>query len=118
MQAEKDEVPPQTAGDGVTFHGPVSWNVIWAVLCFLAGALFTMGMEWGRNTIFMNNLAVSLTHLEGEVRTLTDKYVDTDKTVANKLQQMEDHLEYNDDRLNKVEQETEAISKAEQQRER
>jgi len=84
-------------------RGGIPWPVIWAMVAFLSGTLFSAGMGWGRNSNSLDNIALSISRLEGEVTTLSDKYTVTDKNVSQELQKIEDHLTYDDNRLEKLE---------------
>lgn len=81
----------------------IPWPVIWAMVAFLSGTLFSAGMGWGRSSTSLDNIAISISRLEGEVNALSDKYTVTDKSVSQELQKIEDHLSYDDNRLDKLE---------------
>lgn len=83
----------------------IPWAVVWAICAFLCGTLFSAGMGWGRNSTSLDNIALSISRLEGELNALTEKYTVTDKANSQELQRIEDHLTYDDNRLDKIEAE-------------
>jgi hypothetical protein len=91
----------KTSGNGS--RTTIPWPVIWAMIAFLSGTLFSAGMGWGRNSTSLDNIALAISRLEGEVNALTEKYTSTDKSVGQELQKIEDHLTYDDNRLDRLE---------------
>lgn len=87
--------PPSRSG--------IQWPVIWAIIAFFAGALFNAGLSWGHGSTSLDNLTLTVAQLKSSVDTLTDKYVTSDKSVAQQLQKIEDHLSYDDQRLDRLE---------------
>ena len=81
----------------------VPWNIIWAVAAFVIGIIFSAGMGWGRNSNSIDNMALSISRLEGAVSTLRDSYTSTDKAVAVELEKIEQHLSYLDGRMDRLE---------------
>lgn len=75
------------------------WPVIWAIAAFIIGLSF----NWGTRSSSLDNLTLSVAQLKGAIDTLTDKYVASDKSVAQQLQKIEDHLSYDDQRLDRLE---------------
>lgn len=73
------------------------------MVAFLGGTVFSAGMGWGRSSTSLDNIAISMSRLEGEVNALTDKYTLTDKSTSQELQKIEDHLNYDDNRLDHLE---------------
>lgn len=73
------------------------------VLIFLVTTLFSAGMGWSRSNVSIDNIALSISRLEGEVHTLSEKYAISDKATAQELQKLEDHINYDDARLDKLE---------------
>jgi hypothetical protein len=91
--------PDQTETSNINMRPGISWHGMVAVLTFFAGTLFSAGMGWSHSNDSLNNIAVSISRLEGEVKALSDKYAISDK----ELQKLEDHIEYDDARLDKLE---------------
>lgn len=88
---------------GIALRGPLSWQAVLALIAFLAGSLFSAGMGWGRSNDSLDNIQSSIGRIEGEINLLSDKYTTTDKAVTQELQKIEDHLSYDDSRLDKLE---------------
>ena len=89
--------------NGISLRGPFPWEAVLAVLLFLIGTLFSAGMGWGKDSSSLTNISLSLSHLEVELQALTEKYSVSDKATAQELQKIEDHLSYDDRRLDKLE---------------
>lgn len=77
-------------------------NLVPALVAFLIGALFSAGMGWGRSTDTIEHLVTTVSRLEGAIDALSTKYTQTDKTTAEQLQQINDHLQYDDMRLDRI----------------
>lgn len=88
----------------------INWNVIWAIAAFFAGSIFSAGMGWGKNDSALQTMSTQLAEIKGSLGVLTEKYTISDKAVAQKLQELddhfsrvEDHLSHDDVRLDKIE---------------
>lgn len=77
--------------------------VVWAILAFAAGTVFSAGMGWGHNSDALNNLVANVARLEGAIDQLSTRYTASDKNVTQQLQKIEDHLDYDDVRLDRLE---------------
>jgi len=89
-----------------------SWlpMLIWSVVAFLVGAVFSAGMGWGKNDSTLQSLNTQLAEIKGQLGVLTEKYIASDKSGAQKLQELddhfsrvEDHLTHDDERLDAIE---------------
>lgn len=100
----------KTSEPGITWRGPLPVQALFAVMTFLAGSLFTAGMGWGGSNKSLENIQASISRVEGEIKLLSDrydalseKYRNTDTSTRTELQKIEDHLSYDDNRLDKLE---------------
>lgn len=82
----------------------IDWKLIWVIAAFLVGTLFSAGMGWGRGSSSIENMTLQLAELKGAVNILSDKYTMADKAMSTELQKVEDHLAYQDERINRLEQ--------------
>lgn len=79
----------------------IDWKLIWVVAAFLAGSLFQAASGWGRQTGSLESLSLQMAEIKGSLSILGEKYASGDKMTTQELQKIEDHLSYNDERLNK-----------------
>jgi hypothetical protein len=99
-----NETNTNSNGNGLSLRGPIPLQAVIALLTFVAGVLVSLGMGWGHSSSSLDNIALSVSRLEGEIQTLGEKYTNSDKTVTQQLQKMDDHLTYDDMRIDKLEQ--------------
>lgn len=84
---------------------------IFTVASFLAGNLVSTSMGFATRSSQLDALVIQAARVEVLVNALSKEYTVTDKINSNKIQEIQDHLTYEDRRLDKMEQRLEGHGK-------
>jgi hypothetical protein len=71
---------------------PMPWNVIWAVVAFIIGAVFTGGQGWGRSNSALENLTLQISHMDSSLNALTEKFNSANSDTRERLKGVEDEV--------------------------
>lgn len=83
----------------------VKWKpeLIWAIIAFLVGTIFSAGLNLGKSGTNLDSVNLKLVEIQASLEKLNTKYTDSDKSNSIELDRIEHHLTYNDGRLDKLE---------------
>lgn len=90
---------------------PVNWNVVWAVAAFVGGTIFSAGMGWGRGSGDVANAILQIGEVKGMISQLSEKFTVSDKTVTTEMGKVQEHLTYDDARLDKLESQLDSVKR-------
>jgi hypothetical protein len=66
--------------------------LIWSVVAFAVGAIFSAGMGWGKNDSALQTMSTQLVEIKTALQVLNEKYTVSDKSIGQKIQEFEDHF--------------------------
>lgn len=78
-------------------------ELIWAIVAFLIGTIFSAGLNLGKSNTNLDSVNLKLVEIQASLEKLNTKYTDSHETTAVELNRIEQHLTYVDGRLDKLE---------------
>jgi hypothetical protein len=86
-------------------------STVWAIAAFFAGSIFSAGMGWGRGSGDVANAIQQIGEVKGMIALLSEKFTVSDKTITADVGKIQEHLSYDDSRLDKLEAELDSAKR-------